>query len=72
MLTDLRHNSDGTQILFQVDTRQKEIEIIKKVDRLNRLNGGDTVRSASADWRMKQGNLSPKYTTRLSVIILIK
>ncbi|QEC77816.1 Y-family DNA polymerase [Mucilaginibacter ginsenosidivorax] len=76
MLIDLRHNSDGTQNLFRADTRQREIAIIKRVDRLNHLNGRDTVRSAQqgfqADWRMKQDNLSPKYTTRLTDIIHIK
>ncbi|RYY06458.1 MAG: DUF4113 domain-containing protein, partial [Sphingobacteriaceae bacterium] len=38
--------------------------------------GRDTVRSAqqgfNQDWKMKQENLSRKYTTRLSDIIIIK
>ncbi|RFZ82008.1 Y-family DNA polymerase [Mucilaginibacter terrenus] len=76
MLTDLRNNTDGTQNLFLADTRNKEIEIIKKVDRINRLNGRDTVRSAqqgfAREWKMKQEHLSPKYTTRLQDIITIK
>ncbi|TFF34375.1 Y-family DNA polymerase [Mucilaginibacter psychrotolerans] len=76
MLTDLRNNSDGTQNLFHANARNKEIEIIKKVDRLNRLNGRDTVRSAqqgfAREWKMKQEHLSPKYTTRLSDIINIR
>lgn len=76
MLTDLRNNTDGTLNMFHQHTRQKEISIIKQVDRINRLNGRDTVKSAQQgfgiDWRMKQENLSPKYTTRLSDIILIK
>nr|WP_256474463.1 Y-family DNA polymerase [Mucilaginibacter aurantiaciroseus] len=76
MLTDLRDNSDGTQNLFHANARNKEIEIIKKVDKINRLNGRDTVRSAQQgflrEWKMKQEHLSPKYTTRLQDIITIK
>jgi DNA polymerase V len=73
MLTDLRDKSDGTLNIFYQETRSREINIIKQVDKLNRLKGRDTVRSAqqgfSADWRMKQVNLSRFYTTRLSDII---
>lgn len=76
MLTDIRHKSDGTLNMFFNDNRQKEDSIIKQVDRINRLNGRDTVRSAqqgfNQDWKMKQENLSRKYTTRLSDIIIIK
>ncbi|RYX86578.1 Y-family DNA polymerase [bacterium] len=76
MLTDIRHKSDGTLNLFFNDNRIKYDSIIKQVDRLNRLNGRDTVRSAqqgfNPDWKMKQENLSRKYTTRLSDIIIIK
>lgn len=75
-LTDLRHNSDGTQNLFHINSRQKEISLIKKVDRINNRNGRDAIKSAqqgfSADWKMKQENLSKCYTTRLSDIIEIK
>lgn len=76
MLTDIRDASDGTLNLFCANGRDKEIKVIRQVDRINRLNGRDTVRSAqqgfSADWRMKQENLSRFYTTRLSDIIEIK
>jgi DNA polymerase V len=76
MLTDLRNNNDGTLNLFHKNTRGKEIEIIKKVDCINRLNGRDTIRSAQQgfvnEWKMKQENLSPRYTTRLQDIIMIK
>ncbi|RKR82837.1 DNA polymerase V [Mucilaginibacter gracilis] len=76
MLTDIRDASDGTLNLFCPYTRQKEITVIKQVDRINRLLGRDTVRSAQqgfvADWRMKQESLSGFFTTRLSDIIEIK
>jgi DNA polymerase V len=78
MLNDLRHKSDGTQSLFyNSDQREKETKLIQQIDRLNRLNGRDTIRSAqqgfdNQNWKMKQENLSPKYTTRLSDIIRVK
>ena len=76
MLIDLRNNNDGTQNIFIKNTRQKEIDLIKQVDRINRLNGRDTIKCArqgyNKKWHMKQENLSPKYTTRLSDIITIK
>lgn len=76
MLTDIRDASDGTMSLFRPHNRENEIKVIGQVDRINRLNGRDTVRSAqqgfSADWRMKQENLSRFFTTRLSDIIEIK
>ncbi|MBE9584607.1 Y-family DNA polymerase [Mucilaginibacter sp. JRF] len=76
MLTDLRTNDDGTQNLFHSNNRNKEIEIIKRIDRINRLNGRDTIRSAQQgfnhEWKMRQETLTPKYTTRLSDIIIIK
>lgn len=76
MLCDLRNNTDGTQNLFHQFARQKEINIIKKVDRINRLNGRDTVRVAQQgfvnEWKMRQESLSPCYTTRLRDIIRIK
>ncbi|GAA4907214.1 Y-family DNA polymerase [Mucilaginibacter defluvii] len=76
MLTDLRNNYDGTQNLFHSNSRDKEIEIIRRMDRINRLNGRDTIRSAQQgfnhEWKMRQETLTPKYTTRLSDIIIIK
>lgn len=77
MLTDIRDMSDGTLSLFYDAKREKESKVIHQVDRINRLNGRDTIRSARQgtdenDWHMKQENLSPKYTTRLSDIIHIK
>jgi DNA polymerase V len=76
MLTDLRDKSDGTLSLFYNQQREKEGELIRRIDRLNRLNGRDTIISArqgfGGDWQMKQENLSPKYTTRLSDIIRVR
>jgi DNA polymerase V len=76
MLTDIRNSSDGTLNMFYENTRQKETSIIKQIDKINRLNGRDTVRSAqqgfSLEWSMKQEHLSKFYTTRLSDIIEIR
>lgn len=76
MLTHLCPQTDGTLNLFYNQNRKREINIIKQFDKINRLNGRDTVRVAQqgfkADWRMKQENLSQFYTTRLSDIIEIK
>jgi DNA polymerase V len=76
MLTDLRSNNDGTQNIFSQYTRVKEVALIKQFDRINRLNGRDTIKSARQGydpiWKMKQEHLSPRYTTRLSDIIEIK
>lgn len=76
MLTDLRHKSDGTLSLFYNDRRDKENNVIYQMDRINSLNGRDTIRSAGQgfdhEWKMRQDNLSPRYTTRLSDIITIK
>jgi hypothetical protein len=43
MLTDLRDKSDGSLNIFYQETPSREINIIKQVDKLNRLNGRDTV-----------------------------
>ena len=77
MLTDLRANNDGMQNLFCQYTRHKEIDLIKKMDKINRLNGRDSIKSAQQQsnnkaWNMKQEHLSPKYTTRLTDIIEIR
>lgn len=76
MLTNLCHQTDGTLNLFYTQNRTREIDIIKQYDKINRLNGTDTVRVAQQgfknNWHMKQENLSQFYTTRLSDIIKIK
>ncbi len=76
MLTNLCHQTDGTLNLFYNQNRQREISVIKQFDKINRINGTDTVRIAQQgfknNWHMKQENLSQFYTTRLSDIIEIK
>ncbi len=76
MLTNLCHQTDGTLNLFYHQNRKREISVIKQFDKINRLNGLDTLRVAQqgfkADWKMKQENLSRFYTTRLNDIIEIK
>jgi len=76
MLMDLRDKSDGTQNLFVQEDRPKNDKLMKVVDRINKLNGTNTLRygtmSFEADkWKMKQKLLTRCYTTRLSDIIKI-
>ena len=76
MLTDIRDKSDGTLNLFYRESRRKEIALINQVDRVNRMNGRDTVKSSAQgfnpEWAMKQEHLSRRFTTRLSDIIEVK
>ena len=76
MLTDIRPKSDGTLNLFHFTNREKQDKVIYQLDRINMINGRDTLKSAqqgfSSSWKMKQDHLSPKYTTKLSDIIQIR
>lgn len=75
MLTDIRPKYDGTLNLFHQVEREKQDKVIYQLDRINMINGRDTLRSAqqgfSPTWKMKQQHLSRKYTTKLSDIIEI-
>lgn len=75
MLTDIRPKYDGTLNLFHQIEREKQDKVIYQLDRINMINGRDTLRSAqqgfNRSWKMKQNHLSRKYTTKLSDIIII-
>lgn len=76
MLMDLRDKSDGTQNLFVHEDRPKNDQLMKLVDKLNKLNGTKTLRYGtmgykSEEWKMKQNHLTRCYTTRLTDLIKI-
>lgn len=76
MLMDLRDNSDGTLNMFIEVDRAKNEKLMNIVDKINRMNGSNTLRYGtmgySKEWKMKQSMLTRCYTTRLSDIIKIK
>jgi len=68
MLADIMPEED-VQLSFLEENYldDKRGELMRTVDRLNRIHGRDTVRVASSgnegDWQMKRAKLSPRYTT---------
>ncbi len=63
------------QNLFE-NSDQRHVALMNSIDYINRNFGQQKVRLATQDqgkvWKMKQENLSPKYTTNLDDIITIK
>ena len=61
--------------LFDEDLHQKHYPLMKVIDRLNCRLGGDKVKLGSMDvqrtWKMKQKNLSQRYSTDIKQIITI-
>lgn len=78
MLGDIRPDDQVQQSLFDknTETRSKMIDALKAMDRLNQLNGRDTVRIAASGyerkWTMKQNFLSRKYTTDIRDVLIVK
>lgn len=64
-----------TYLLENMEQREKMLKVSKITDRLNAIMGKDMVRFASMSysqpWRMKQGYLSKKYTTRINEVLII-
>jgi len=76
MLMDLRDKSDGTQNLFVQEHRFKNDKIMNVIDRINKMNGTNSIRYGtmgynSEKWKMKQNLLTRCYTTRISDLIKI-
>ena len=68
---------ESNQQLKLFDNRNvKHIQLMKAVDKLNNSIGQQKVRLAAQDpgrvWKMKQEQLSPRYTTNLDEIITVK
>lgn len=63
------------QTLFE-NINEKHIPLMQAIDKINTHFGQQKVRLASQDmkrvWKMKQEKLSPRYTTRLEDIIVVK
>ena len=62
-------------MLFQ-NSNPKHEKLMLIIDKLNNDFGQQKIKIASQDlgrtWKMKQEHLSPRYTTKLSEIIIIK
>lgn len=77
MLGDIRPDDQVQQSLFDknTETRSKMIDALKAMDRLNQLNGRDTVRIAASGyerkWTIKQNFLSRKYTTDIREVMIV-
>jgi DNA polymerase V len=58
------------------DRNPRHLPLMKVIDRINRTVGNHKVKLASQDlnrtWKMHQERLSPRYTTRLDEIIVVK
>lgn len=58
--------------LFDTQNRERDKQLMDSVDKLNKVFGRDSVRFGVQDygkrWHLKQGNLSPQYTTNLEHI----
>jgi len=54
----------------------KHITLMQTIDKLNKSIGSNKLKLASQDlgrkWKMKQEKLSPRYTTNLKEVIMIK
>ena len=64
-----------TQIKLFDNSDPRHISLMESLDKLNKRMGQQKIRLASQDkrtWKMRQENLSPKYTTSLKDIIEIK
>src|SRR5690606_1647383 len=78
MLTDIRPNNEVQQSLFDKNNplRMKMTAALKAMDKINQINGRDTVRLAATGyerkWTMKQEYLSKKYTTDIKDILVVK
>jgi len=67
---------DNQQLKLFENRNVKHISLMKVVDKLNKKYGQQKIRLAAQDmgrvWKMKQENLSPRYTTDINDIITVK
>lgn len=67
---------DNQQLTIFENRDTKHIRLMKAVDALNRSYGMQKVRLASQDpgrvWKMKQEQLSPRYTTNINELLQVK
>ncbi|HEX2628863.1 MAG TPA: DUF4113 domain-containing protein, partial [Chitinophagaceae bacterium] len=62
--------------LFDMRDRAKDQQLMKAIDRTNTTFGKDAVRYAShgycTHWKLRTAHLSPKYTTRIDELMVVK
>lgn len=67
---------DNQQLNLFENRNTRHIELMKAVDKINRLYGQQKIRLAAQDtgrvWKMKQEHLSPRYTTNINEILVVK
>jgi DNA polymerase V len=75
VILDFKPENEIQLNLFE-NSNPKHIELMKTMDVINHCYGQQKIRLASQDqkrvWKMKQERLSPRYTTRLQDIIVVK
>ena len=74
IIMDFKPENEIQLNLFE-NSNPKHFPLMKAVDRINNLFGQQKIKLAGQDqkrvWKMKQERLSPRYTTRLSDIIIV-
>lgn len=74
VLDFMPENQIQLNVFEQSDPRH--VPLMQAIDKLNRIYGQQKIRLASQDlkriWKMKQEKLSPKYTTRLADVVVVK
>jgi DNA polymerase V len=73
MVLDLVPQKEVQLGLFETQNADRDKKLMEKVDELNKVYGKDVVRFGVQDygqnWKLKQGNLSAAFTTRLHQVI---
>jgi len=68
--------ADEIQLNLFENSNPKHVDLMKTIDQINTCYGQQKIKLASQDqrrvWKMKQEKLSPRYTTRLSDVIVVK
>lgn len=74
VLDFMPENQIQLNVFEQSDPRH--VPLMQAIDKLNSIYGQQKIRLASQDlkriWKMKQEKLSPKYTTRLADVVVVK
>lgn len=76
-LSDIVADSERQQNVFVGIDDERRTRLMEAVDRINRKCGRHTLRplavgSGARGWEMRRGNLSPRYTTRLSEVLKVR
>jgi DNA polymerase V len=75
IIMDFRPQNEIQLNIFN-NSNPKHSPLMKVIDKINASFGQQKIKLASQDlkrvWKMKQERLSPRYTTKLSDVILIK